>query len=70
MRPVFAALIAIALSAVAPATGAANPYAPALIVNDRVITVYDVDQRVAFLDALGRRAISTSWRWSSWSRTG
>ncbi len=53
MRVLFAALIAIALSAVAPAGGAANPYAPALIVNDRVITAYDVEQRIAFLDALG-----------------
>ncbi len=32
---------------------AANPYAPALTVNDSVITHYDIDQRVKLLDALG-----------------
>jgi peptidyl-prolyl cis-trans isomerase SurA len=32
---------------------AANPYAPALTVNQGVITRYDIDQRVMLLDALG-----------------
>lgn len=53
MRPIIAALIAISLTAVWPAVVAANPYAPALTVNNRVITEYDIEQRVALLDALG-----------------
>ena len=32
---------------------AANPYAPALTVNDGVITNYDIEQRIKLLDALG-----------------
>ena len=35
--------------------GAANPYAPALTVNNGVITHYDIDQRMRLLDALGRQ---------------
>ena len=32
---------------------AANPYAAALTVNGRVITNYDIEQRIALLDSLG-----------------
>ena len=32
---------------------AANPYAPAITVNDGVITYYDIDQRMRLLGALG-----------------
>lgn len=36
-----------------PAAMAANPFAPALTVNNGVITAYDIDQRILLLEALG-----------------
>ncbi len=36
-----------------PGAAAQNPYSPAMTVNDSVITHYDIDQRMALLDALG-----------------
>lgn len=47
-----AMLAALSLVVAAPAL-AANPYAPALTVNDGVITHYDIEQRVKLLSALG-----------------
>lgn len=47
----YLAMCMIALSA--PAAFAANPFAPAVTVNDSVITHYDIAQRVKLLDALG-----------------
>ena len=41
------------LCATGGAEAASNPYAPALTVNQSVITNYDIDQRAALLDALG-----------------
>ena len=32
---------------------AQNPYSPALMVNNGVITEYDIEQRILLLDALG-----------------
>jgi peptidyl-prolyl cis-trans isomerase SurA len=52
MRTVLKAL-AIGLAVLAGPAVAANPYAPALTVNDSVITNYDIDQRVLLLEALG-----------------
>ena len=50
-------LVAVTLAAGAPLGGAraqaANPYAPAITVNDGVITFYDIDQRMRLLGALG-----------------
>lgn len=51
MRKVLGALAIAALLAVP--VRAANPYAPAFTVNSSVVTVYDIDQRVKLLDALG-----------------
>ncbi len=45
--------LAIWLMALAGPALAANPYAPAMLVNDSVITNYDIDQRIKLLDALG-----------------
>ncbi|MCV2880795.1 peptidylprolyl isomerase [Actibacterium sp. XHP0104] len=48
-------LIALTLAAVAPALGLAQqggPYAPRLIVNDRAITNWEVDQRIRMMVAL------------------
>ena len=45
--------LAIGLMALAGPALAANPYAPALTVNDSVITHYDIDQRIKLLDVLG-----------------
>jgi peptidyl-prolyl cis-trans isomerase SurA len=52
MRTRLLALTICWLAAAAPAQ-TANPYAPALTVNDGVITGYDLEQRVLLLDALG-----------------
>jgi peptidyl-prolyl cis-trans isomerase SurA len=52
MRTVTVAL-ALGLMALAIPTVAANPYAPAITVNDSVITHYDIDQRMKLLAALG-----------------
>lgn len=53
MRRTLIALSVLLLAALAMPTEAANPYAPALTVNDGVITYYDVEQRMLLLDALG-----------------
>lgn len=45
-------LTALLLGALTPAV-AANPYAAALTVNGRAITYYDIEQRIALLEALG-----------------
>lgn len=45
-------LLLACLAWAAPAA-AQNPYAPALVVNDSVITNYDIDQRMALIAALG-----------------
>ncbi|MFB2595655.1 peptidylprolyl isomerase [Paracoccus sp. p4-l81] len=49
-----AAALALALltAPLVPAPVAANPFAPALIVNDRAITRYEIDQRTRFLTLL------------------
>ena len=52
MRNLIRAL-AICLLPLAPPALAANPFAPALTVNDSVITHYDIEQRIKLLDALG-----------------
>ena len=52
MRNLIRAL-AICLLPLAPPVLAANPFAPALTVNDSVITHYDIEQRIKLLDALG-----------------
>jgi peptidyl-prolyl cis-trans isomerase SurA len=46
-------LLTIWFVALAAPALAQNPYAPALTVNDSVITRYDIEQRVLLLDALG-----------------
>ena len=52
LRIVLTALLIGALTPLA-APVAANPYAAALTVNGRVITNYDIEQRIALLEALG-----------------
>ena len=52
MRIVSGALLAV-LVAFGALAQAANPYAPAITVNDGVITRYDIEQRMALLGALG-----------------
>jgi peptidyl-prolyl cis-trans isomerase SurA len=39
--------------ALASPAAAQNPFSPAIMVNDRVITHYDIDQRIRLLEALG-----------------
>lgn len=51
-RAALAVLLALGLAPGLPAL-AANPFAPAITVNDGVITFYDIDQRVLLLGALG-----------------
>jgi peptidyl-prolyl cis-trans isomerase SurA len=53
MRGVCGVLAAACLLGLAGPAPAQNPYAPALMVNDGVITNYDIDQRVRLLEALG-----------------
>lgn len=51
---IFAAMLAGAgLGISGPVLSANNPYAPALTVNQSVITAYDIEQRMLLLDALG-----------------
>ena len=38
---------------VSTATAQANPFAPVLIINDRAITIYELQQRALFLKLLG-----------------
>lgn len=52
MRTVLKAL-AISLVALPAPVLAANPFAPALTVNEGVVTNYDIEQRMKLLDALG-----------------
>jgi peptidyl-prolyl cis-trans isomerase SurA len=52
MRIVSGVLLAVLVASAALAQ-AANPYAPAITVNDGVITLYDIDQRMRLLGALG-----------------
>jgi peptidyl-prolyl cis-trans isomerase SurA len=52
MRFVSGAMLGLLLAFGGPAV-AQNPYAPAITVNDGVITVYDIDQRTRLLEALG-----------------
>jgi len=52
MRTVLKALALLCTVLAGPAL-AANPYEPALTVNDSVITHYDIDQRIKLLEALG-----------------
>ena len=52
MRRVAIILAIMMMAAAAPAQ-TANPYAPAITVNDGVITRYDIEQRIRLLDALG-----------------
>jgi peptidyl-prolyl cis-trans isomerase SurA len=52
MLRAFALGLAILLAPALPAT-AQNPFAPALTVNEAVITNHDIEQRAIFLDALG-----------------
>jgi len=52
MRFVSGAMLALLLAFGGP-VAAQNPYAPAITVNDGVITVYDIDQRMQLLGALG-----------------
>lgn len=57
MRRIFGVLgfCLAAAGALAPggAARAANPYAPAITVNNGVITQYDIDQRIKLLEAIG-----------------
>ncbi len=46
-------LLMCGLAGFGPAVAADNPYAPALLINDGVITHYDIQQRMALLEALG-----------------
>ncbi|PZQ50329.1 MAG: hypothetical protein DI556_07145 [Rhodovulum sulfidophilum] len=51
---IFAAMLIGAAGLLPGAAGAANnPYAPALLVNQGVITTYDIEQRTLLIDALG-----------------
>lgn len=52
MRLLITLIAAILLALPSPGAGA-NPYLPAYTVNGRVITEYDIDQRMRFLEALG-----------------
>jgi peptidyl-prolyl cis-trans isomerase SurA len=52
MLRAFALGLAILLAPALPAA-AQNPFAPALTVNESVVTNYDIEQRINFLDALG-----------------
>ena len=52
MRRIFGMMALCAAVAGAPVL-AANPYAPAITVNNGVITNYDIDQRIRLLEALG-----------------
>jgi peptidyl-prolyl cis-trans isomerase SurA len=52
MRILTATMLATLLALAAAAQGA-NPYAPAITVNDGVITRYDIEQRMRLLAALG-----------------
>jgi peptidyl-prolyl cis-trans isomerase SurA len=52
MRSLFGVLLLGALALAGPAP-AQNPYAPAIMVNEGVITHYDIDQRIKLLEALG-----------------
>ncbi|MCV2870507.1 peptidylprolyl isomerase [Defluviimonas sp. WL0002] len=45
-------LVGLALSLVAPMAQAQGDFAPAITVNDRVITGYELDQRIKFLEIL------------------
>ena len=51
-------LFLVVFAALAPASAALaqNPYAPAIMVNEGVITRYDIDQRIKLLEALGASA--------------
>jgi peptidyl-prolyl cis-trans isomerase SurA len=53
MRRLLRRILAISVLAVAGPTVAASQYAPALIVNQGVITAYDIEQRMMLIDALG-----------------
>ena len=46
-------IVLLALLAPAGPVLAQNPYAPAIMVNDGVVTRYDIDQRIKLLEALG-----------------
>ncbi|MGB0498177.1 MAG: peptidylprolyl isomerase [Rubricella sp.] len=48
-------LVALCMAGLAASAQSATPFAPAVIVNDRVITRYDVNQRVGMLEAFGER---------------
>lgn len=50
---IFAAMLIGAVAVAGSAGAANNPYAPAILVNQGVITTYDIEQRMALVDALG-----------------
>lgn len=52
MRTVLRAMVLLLAAMAGPAL-AQNPFAPAIMVNDGVITHYDIDQRIRLLEALG-----------------